>query len=600
MKLWQLLVAVLLVLTHGGVAFFRKRACQTKRLRLACQPGFGIKIQFALYGRFSSRYCGWKFFFNKRCHSTKSMSEVKKICEDKTSCSIIASNRIFGNPCRGTDKYLEVDYICKRLPIDGGYTDWNTQPCSRTCGGGAQFRNRTCTNPSPKYGGRSCERLGPTEMTITCNTLPCPINGGYSNWSEYGTCSVRCGGGSQERTRTCTNPSPKHDGLDCTRLGPSSSTRVCNQQPCPVNGGYSNWSEYGTCSVRCGGGSQERTRTCTNPSPKHGGLDCTRLGPSSSTRVCNQQPCPVNGGYSNWSEYGTCSVRCGGGSQERTRTCTNPSPKHGGLDCTRLGPSSSTRVCNQQPCPVNGGYSNWSEYGTCSVRCGGGSQERTRTCTNPSPKHGGLDCTRLGPSSSTRVCNQQPCPVHLKRVCQNKRLTISCPRNYVVRIHSALYGRTSRSYCKWRFYYSRNCRSRSSLYRTSNLCNNKRSCSIQATNKIYGNPCFGTVKYLEVKYSCNPRKTDLHHKQVCENKIMTINCGSKRIRISGASYGRTSRRYCGYKFFHRSNCHAKSSKRVVTSRCENKHSCSVKASNKVFGNPCLLTSKYLEVSYTCK
>lgn len=150
MKLWQILVAVLLVLTQGGksyyvrqedihmwkkiekfdtmfvsltaekfnciisgVAFFRKRACQTKRLRLACQPGFGIKIQFALYGRFSSRYCGWKFFFNKRCHSTKSMSEVKRICEDKTSCSIIASNQIFGNPCRGTDKYLEVDYICK-------------------------------------------------------------------------------------------------------------------------------------------------------------------------------------------------------------------------------------------------------------------------------------------------------------------------------------------------------------------------------------------------------------------------------------------------------------------------------------------------------
>ncbi|XP_057293256.1 MAM and LDL-receptor class A domain-containing protein 2-like isoform X2 [Hydractinia symbiolongicarpus] len=237
------------------------------------------------------------------------------------------------------------------------------------------------------------------------------VNGGYSNWSEYGNCSVRCGGGIQKRTRTCTQPSPELGGMDCTRIGSSSSTRACNEHSCPVNGGYSNWSEYGNCSVRCGGGIQKRTRTCTQPSPELGGMDCTRIGSSSSTRACNEHSCPVNGGYSNWSEYGNCSVRCGGGIQKRTRTCTQPSPELGGMDCTRIGSFSSTRACNEHSCPVNGGYSNWSEYGNCSVRCGGGIQKRTRTCTQPSPELGGMDCTRIGSSSSTRACNEHSCPV---------------------------------------------------------------------------------------------------------------------------------------------------------------------------------------------
>lgn len=32
--------------------------------------------------------------------------------------------------------------------IDGGWSDWqDTQSCTRTCGGGVQWKTRTCTNP---------------------------------------------------------------------------------------------------------------------------------------------------------------------------------------------------------------------------------------------------------------------------------------------------------------------------------------------------------------------------------------------------------------------------------------------------------------------
>ncbi|XP_020605695.1 hemicentin-1-like isoform X2 [Orbicella faveolata] len=126
---------------------------------------------------------------------------------------------------------------------------------------------------------------------MECNIQECPVNGGYSDWGPYGECSKTCGVGEQTRKRTCTNPPPSHDGEDCSGLGPDSSTRECNNQECPVNGGYSDWKPYGVCSKTCGSGVQTRKRTCTNPPPSNGGKDCSRLGPDSTTRECNNQEC---------------------------------------------------------------------------------------------------------------------------------------------------------------------------------------------------------------------------------------------------------------------------------------------------------------------
>jgi len=55
---------------------------------------------------------------------------------------------------------------------------------------------------------------------------------------------------------------------------------------------------------------------------------------------------PINGG---WSEWGTCSATCGGGTQ--TRTCTNPTPANGGADCEGV----LSQSCNTQSCGGGGG-----------------------------------------------------------------------------------------------------------------------------------------------------------------------------------------------------------------------------------------------------
>ncbi|XP_015775790.1 PREDICTED: mucin-like protein [Acropora digitifera] len=149
-------------------------------------------------------------------------------------------------------------------------------------------------------------------------------------------------------------------------------------------------------------------RSCSNPPPSEGGSDCGGIGTES--RPCNTKDCPVNGRWSAWSAWGDCSLTCGNGSQTRMRTCTNPPPSAGGAACS--GISSQSQSCNTEQCPVDGGWSSWGTWGSCSKSCATGSQTRMRNCTNPPPSNGGAAC--VGSSSQSQTCNNETCPL----VCQ--------------------------------------------------------------------------------------------------------------------------------------------------------------------------------------
>ena len=65
----------------------------------------------------------------------------------------------------------------------------------------------------------------------------------------------------------------------------------------------------------------------------------------------------VDGNWTQWSSWSSCSVTCGVGSRTRTRNCTNPSSQGGGADC--IGANNGTDTCNMAACPGDPIYSTY-------------------------------------------------------------------------------------------------------------------------------------------------------------------------------------------------------------------------------------------------
>ncbi|XP_071128850.1 netrin receptor UNC5C-like isoform X7 [Mytilus edulis] len=105
-------------------------------------------------------------------------------------------------------------------------------------------------------------------------TLTVYINGGWSSWNQWSDCSVKCGKGTKRRIRSCTNPSPFYGGSHCA--GEDKQEEDCSTL-CPdgsyngVHGGWTLWSSWSTCSPDC---LHHRRRSCENPSPSNGGGYC--------------------------------------------------------------------------------------------------------------------------------------------------------------------------------------------------------------------------------------------------------------------------------------------------------------------------------------
>ncbi|MFA5936952.1 MAG: CARDB domain-containing protein [Candidatus Paceibacterota bacterium] len=106
----------------------------------------------------------------------------------------------------------------------------------------ASVENGSCSSPSVHYScdkGTSTNNVdGATSWTWDCvslnggTTAHCTelkvIDGGWTDWSAWGTCNeVFC---KQTRTRDCTNPAPSGDGVYC--VGDSSELRSCFTGPC--------------------------------------------------------------------------------------------------------------------------------------------------------------------------------------------------------------------------------------------------------------------------------------------------------------------------------------------------------------------------------
>ncbi|XP_018612435.2 adhesion G protein-coupled receptor B1 [Scleropages formosus] len=312
------------------------------------------------------------------------------------------------------------------VEIVGGWSSWGRWgECSSDCGGGIQTRSRTCH--AAQEDSNQCK--GVVEEGRPCNPQPCTgktrhtsrsqslrsidsrrrdegdkprhgllapqsVDSAAEEWSPWSVCSATCGEGWQSRTRFCVSSSYS---TQCS--GPLREQRPCNNSAvCPVHGTWDEWSPWSLCSSTCGRGYRDRTRTCTPP--QFGGDPC--IGPDKQTKFCNIAVCPVDGVWSEWSDWSSCSTSCSNGTMQRTRECNGPS--YGGSECR--GEWLETRDCFLRECPVDGKWQPWSSWGSCTKTCGGGSQQRQRTCYGPF--YGGQQCP--GDREEVRRCNEKRCP----------------------------------------------------------------------------------------------------------------------------------------------------------------------------------------------
>ncbi|KAF7458519.1 thrombospondin type 1 domain-containing protein [Cryptosporidium felis] len=148
-------------------------------------------------------------------------------------------------------------------PIDCEYSPWSSWlPCTSTCRGGTTYRWRYPLN-EVMAGGLECTI---TSQISECNTdvecLPCS----FSEWRNWSTCSVSCGGGITSRTRELTHVAPGCDSL-------TKETSTCNNSPCPVDCLLSFWSPWTDCSKFLCEGTKSRYRVIVRES-KNGGTAC--------------------------------------------------------------------------------------------------------------------------------------------------------------------------------------------------------------------------------------------------------------------------------------------------------------------------------------
>ena len=131
------------------------------------------------------------------------------------------------SPCSSDDQVLY--NICK--PIDGGWSNFSQfGECERETDNSAWFRTlkRNCSNPEPKYGGMECQ--GSDTASEECKA----INGQWSEFPIWSDCSDQC---TKIRNRSCSSPEPKYGGKDCE--GISSETKFCIDSDCQHDGCYS-------------------------------------------------------------------------------------------------------------------------------------------------------------------------------------------------------------------------------------------------------------------------------------------------------------------------------------------------------------------------
>ncbi|KTG45226.1 hypothetical protein cypCar_00017993, partial [Cyprinus carpio] len=372
-------------------------------------------------------------------------------------------------------------------PIRYQWRETDFFPCSVTCGGGYQLNSADCMDI--RYNKSVAEHLchsfpentKPTPKLKECNMDPCLerlVLDGFKEvmpydqyqplprWEQnpWTSCSVSCGGGSQERSVVCVEEDVQGQILQvedwkCTHSPRPISKQNCNTFECPQ------WMamEWSQCTVTCGPGLRYRVVLCVDHSGQHTGgcnphlkphikEDC--LVPIACHKPRENQPVEAKLPWlkqaqeleeikvaledPTWevSVWNPCSVSCGVGLQTRSVSCVrsvagNRTESVSSKECVERRPL-ELQACNQVACPPAWEAEEWQQ---CSVTCGKGVQRREPVCRRQtaSGQLVTLDrsaCSDLPLPPLIRSCRMSPCSKH-KHSKKRCPLVIGLKRIYI-------------------------------------------------------------------------------------------------------------------------------------------------------------------------
>ena len=281
---------------------------------------------------------------------------------------------------------------CPQACLVGEWSEWSQ--CPRACQ--STYRNRTKTIIVPPLLNELCS---PLLELVQCPILPC------ARWlpGEYTTCtpfSATCGKGFQSRNINCVEPN--NDIISdraCDHLLRPHSSITCHK-PCPNDCVVSDWSQWSSCSVTCGGhvGNQTRTRHFVA-----GGLSCPYNDTDLlETRNCSSyEECVPAIFFIKQLPWGVCvPVKVALNSSSSPTTDIQFDEFGNWISCSVMGTHNHTSVCmrgdqvvSASECPIEFQleiepcdlacsrecvYSEWSPFSECLCNMGMGRRNRSR------------------------------------------------------------------------------------------------------------------------------------------------------------------------------------------------------------------------------
>merc|ERR1712233_262508 len=113
--------------------------------------------------------------------------------------------------------------------------------------------------------------------------------------TDFGDCSVTCGGGENVCPNKCENGNFGDDGCPESK---AVNKQACNVHECPT---VELCTDFGACSKTCGGGEQTCENQCKNGA--FGDIGCSE-DKKQSKKSCNDQECPT---VEKCTVFGDCS-----------------------------------------------------------------------------------------------------------------------------------------------------------------------------------------------------------------------------------------------------------------------------------------------------